>query len=152
VLFNAPPVILNICVLIALAEVSVPALIAREFKDAVEPKFSDPPETVSCPEDPFKLPFSAALPPLVTVSPPPREVMPVTVSEPPETVRELPLLMVKLAIVSVPVVCVTAIDELIRTESKDPGTTEPLQLVANAQSNVFPTLVKVYVEPTPLGI
>ena len=100
--FNEP--MFNIAVLL-----SVPPVRFAVFTDAAAPRFKLPEETVTSPDAaPFKAPLNVALPVPETVSPPPSVVMPNTVKEPPETLRELPLLILNAAIVSVPVVCVTA--------------------------------------------
>ena len=111
------------------------------------------PAPVSVPEVSVKLltienPLSDRVPP-ETANEPATSVAPDTASEPPETLREFALLMVSAAMLSVPMLCVTATPglELINTESNAPGRALPLQLPGVAQSKPPTALVKVMTLP-----
>ena len=81
----------------------VPPVTANLLIDVAPFRLRLPAERLSCPVVPDKTPLSVALPPEM-FNAPLTEVAPETVRDPPEIIRELLLLIVRLEMVSVPVV------------------------------------------------
>ncbi len=128
--FHVPPLIVNVLALTAPLAVTAPA-VRFKLLTLLAPFKASVPATETCPDvAPFNGPLSVALPPADTVKAPPSVVVPDTASEPPDTLSELPELMVKAAIASVPLACVTARPELIRAVSLAAGRLPVLQFVA----------------------